>query len=132
MTHDLFAMIESPAFSARLNVVSGYAQFVRALGSQPEIRELRSGVNSVEDASELRHRISSLASAPHDPAYENPHDVALAAYLWVLSMCAPDIAQLAAETILAQPSWWARKVAEKVVADTNTGAGIEATKANTM
>lgn len=131
MTHDLFVMIESPAFSARLNVVSGYAQFVRALGAQPEIRELRSGLNSVEDASELLHRISSLASAPHDSAYENPHDVALAAYLWVLSMGAPVIARLAAETILAQPSWWARKLAEKVIADTNSDAGIEATKAGT-
>lgn len=132
MTHDLFEAIEAPAFSARLNVVSGYAQFVRALGSQPEIRELRSGVSSLEDASELLRRISSLASAPYDPAYENPHDVALAAYLWVLSMSAPVVARLAAETILAQPGWWARKLAEKVVADTNSDAGIEATKANTM
>ena len=46
-------------------------------------------------------------------------------------MCAPVTARLAAETILAQPGWWARKLAEKVVADTNSDAGIEATKAGT-
>ena len=131
MTHVLFAMIESPAFFARLNVVSGYAQFVRALGAQPEVRELRDGVNSSEDASELLHRISWLASPPDDPAYENPHDVALAVYLWVLNANAPLVGRVAADTILAKPGWWARKVAEKVVADTNSEAGIEATKTAT-
>ena len=129
MTDDLYAAIESPEFSARLNVVSGFTQFLRAIGSQPEVLALRES-NSSSGECDLLHRVSSLASAPRDPAFEHPHDVALAVYLWLLGDGDPAVAEIAAETVLRHPTWWARKVAEKLLADKNTNAAVGAVEAS--
>ena len=125
MTANSCAAIESLEFSTRLNVVSGFAQFLRAIGAQPEVRVLREATSG-SDGSELLHRVSILASTPHDSAFEHPHDVALAAYLWLISEVSPAVAELAAEIVLSHPTWWARKVAEKLLADTNKTATVDA------
>ncbi len=101
-------------------MVSGYNQFVRALASLPEVRSLLDEVRSQNAAKALLTRVLTLLRAPYDPAYENPHDVALAAYLWVLKMADPELAQEAAKQVLGCPGcWWAAKLAENLTAAAN-------------
>jgi hypothetical protein len=119
MNAELFQAIECANLSAQVNVVSGYNQFVRALVAQPEVQMLLGAVRSQEDAAELLLRVLNTLRVPHDPAYENPHDVALAAYLWVLSKTDPKLAHEAASQVLACPGcWWAHKLAENLLAAT--------------
>jgi hypothetical protein len=120
MNTELFEAIESPALSAQVNVVSGYNQFVRALVSLPEVRSLLDEVKLHDGAKELLARVLTLLRAPYDPAYENPHDMALAAYLWVLNAADPEKAQEAGKHVLGCPGcWWAAKLAENLTATTN-------------
>lgn len=119
MNAELFQAIESANLSAQVNVVSGYNQFVRALAAQPEVQRLFGAVQSPKDAAELLLRVQNILRDPYDPAYETPHDVALAAYFWVLKMTAPKLAQEAANQVLECPGcWWAHKLAEKLLAAT--------------
>jgi hypothetical protein len=118
MNPDLFKAVEAPSFSARLNVVSGYNQFVRGLASAPEFRGLLAQVRSEDDALEILFRAVDLLKAPYDPAYESPSDVAVAAYLSVLRATDPELAYLAADLALASPGyWWAWKVAGGLAAE---------------
>lgn len=120
MNIEPFEAIESPALSAQVNVASGYNQFVRVLASLPEVRSLLEEVKAQNSARELLARLLTLLRVPYDPTYENPHDVALAAYLWVLKTADPELAREAANQVLGCPGcWWAGKLAEKMIAGTN-------------
>src|SRR5262249_40792507 len=99
MAPDLFAAVEGPPLSAHLNVASGFPQFLRALESRPEVQALLKHLRTREDTVDLLLRVLDLVSAPSDPQYEHPHDVALAAYLWVLSVSDPSSAKVAAELV---------------------------------
>jgi hypothetical protein len=109
----LFASVESPEFSARLNVVSGWRQFLRGLAEAPEVKALLATARSQEGALEVFYRLLEAVRVPYDPAYENPADVAIAAYLFVLSFADHELAALASELALdCGGCWWARKLAE--------------------
>jgi hypothetical protein len=116
MNPDRFAVIESPTFSAQVNVASGYNQFLRGLTSATEVRELLAEVKAEDDVQQVFTRLQEILGNPQDPAYENPYDIAVVAYLWVLRMTNPRLAHDAAERVLAQAGfWWGRKFAEKLV-----------------
>jgi hypothetical protein len=126
MESELFAEIERPAFSVRLNVVSGYKQFLRALTASPEVQTLLEQIQTPENDRGLILRVESLVNSPSDPKFEHPKDAAVAAYLWVLTMTDPSSAELIASLILESPGfWWAQKMACKVLdvghAKTETG-----------
>src|SRR5438876_11852665 len=115
MDPKLFAEFESPGFSARVNVVSGYNQFLRAIASQPEVSGLLEGLQSSDSLIELLIHVLELAARATDEGYENPNDVALATYLWVLSMSDPAATQFAAEEVRqCRRCWWARKLADRL------------------
>jgi hypothetical protein len=109
----LFAAVESPEFSVRLNVVSGWVQFIRGLAEAPEVKALMAAVRSPDGAMEVFYRLLEAVSAPHDPTYENPKDVAVAVYLLVLCFADHDLAAVASELALeCGGCWWARKLAQ--------------------
>jgi hypothetical protein len=113
----LFEAIEHPNFSAQLNVVSGYRQFVRALTSAPELQELIGSIKVEDDVEDVLKRLVLCTKAPCEPGYEHPHDVALAAYLVVLNQLASPTS-VRAGTVVKQcvGCHWARKVAEQLLA----------------
>jgi hypothetical protein len=117
MNAELFAAIESPDLSAQLNVVSGYKQFSRALASSPQVQALLVEARSSGGSGELIPRIRALLRAECDPACETPHDVALAAYLWVLWQLDPGAAASLAKAVQAAGGWWSRKLAEQLMTD---------------
>jgi hypothetical protein len=117
MNANLLETIESPRTSALVNVVSGYSQFLQTLSSLPATQELLNQIKSDDDVHELLSRIVELAYTPFDTRYENPHDVALASYLWALSMTVPLAAHAVAGIVYGcEGSWWARKLAERLIA----------------
>jgi hypothetical protein len=115
LLENLFTVLEKPNFSARLNVVSGLRSFVRALALQAEVRELSEKLQSPDAQREVFEHLMELASEPVATDEENPNDVALAAYTWLLNAKNQALARLAAVRIKQCPQyWWARKLAEHV------------------
>ena len=116
MCQQLFEKLENDRFSATINVVSGLNQFVRALSSSDEFQELLTIARSDADRSLLADRFNQVAARETDPDYENPWDVALAAYLLVLEQVDPKQAALCAERAsIGSKGWWSRKFAQKIL-----------------
>lgn len=115
MNPTIMVAIESPEFSANVNVVSGYKQFLRAIEGSKDIQELRKQISGPDDLVELLCRAFFLMNLPCDEAHENPYDVAVATYLFVLSQVDLEAAKsLAAQVRWRSGFWWARKFAEKL------------------
>jgi hypothetical protein len=116
MLEQLFDQIESERFSATLNVVSGLKQFVRGLSSAVEIQELLASARSDMDHGVVAGRFDQVATRETDLSYENPWDVALAAYLHVLNQVDPNRAAICSERALHLPNgWWSTKIADEIL-----------------
>ncbi len=116
MLDEVFVRIESLPFSAQLGVLSGFEAFLRALPSMPEVHDLVAAISGPEAKNALLHRIRQLVERKVDPAYENPWDIPLAAYLWALFQADHDLAAQAAVAVLqTQDCWWAKKLARKIL-----------------
>lgn len=119
MIERFFHAIEDPKLAARVNVVSGYNQFKRAIAELPEIRSL---LEEVEDHPvnlfKIVERTGQLALRPYDKQFENPLDIAFAAYLHVLNEQAQELAKVLAEQLVQKQKnlWWAKKLAMNLVA----------------
>jgi hypothetical protein len=115
MLKELFTAIESPRFSAEMNVVSGFGSFMRALSSHPQVRQLGEALDSPKALGDLFNRLLEVMGREFDTRYENPWDVALATYLLLLSTRSTTLTLLAAAKIKECPQgWWARKLADRV------------------
>jgi len=114
MLEKLFTDIEAAKTAALVNVVSGWRSFVRALVQLDAVRELATEARSNETvASHVLMRLVGLSQLKVDPRYENPNDVAMAAYLQVLSLTAPELYASAIDAVLsAQNCWWATQLAQ--------------------
>ncbi len=114
-TEELFQAIESHRFSAIVNVASNFKTFLRALASQPELQRLAETMVE-EDARKLvLQRILDLSGKEVEPDQEHPGDVAVAAYLWLLSVKDMGLASMAAQRVRESPRcWWAKKLAERI------------------
>jgi hypothetical protein len=111
--------VESDAFSAKANLASGWSTFRRALLEDATTARLTSALrDSLTNIETIVTRVYTLATVQIDHRYANPYDIALAAYLWALSMVAPGTARLAAEVVLgARQTWWARETASALLAN---------------
>ncbi len=115
MQDTVFEKLESDQFAAAMNVVSGMRQFVRGLASAPEVQELLASTRSRDDSLVIAERFNQVAARQADPDHENPWDVALAAYLWILDRVDPPQASLcAAQALMSSNGWWSRKLAETI------------------
>ncbi len=113
MHEQLFEKLESDRFSATINVVSGLNQFVRDLSWSAEVQEVLVGIQSSTDLLEIAERFDLVAARETDPTYENPWDVALAAYLLILARVDPKQAMLCAgRASIGSNGWWAKKIAK--------------------
>src|SRR5262249_48025310 len=111
-TTEAMERIEAPAFTEVVNVTSDFRTFLRLLPSQPEVAALAAAPDD-NLAPKLLARVEELTRGPIERGYVHPADVALAAYLWLLSTRDAATATTAAETVLAaKQCWWARQMAE--------------------
>jgi hypothetical protein len=113
----LFDRIESHELSALVNVASDLRSFRHAINAQPEFQELLEHLEDPAAAEAVRDHAIRLASVSVNPAYEHPHDPAVATYLLALSMWlendAMDIVKALAES---PPLWfWAVRVADDIL-----------------
>jgi hypothetical protein len=116
MHEQLFEKLESDRFSATMNVVSGLGQLVRALSTAPEVQELLASVRSGVDVLAIAERFNEVVDRETDPSYENPWDVAMAAYLLVLDQVDPGQAAVCAGRARICPNgWWSTKMADKIL-----------------
>ncbi len=113
------AIIESQAFSARVNVASDLSTLLRAVLAESAVAELilLLGRQDGQDvAFRLLRRTVTLVAERVNYRYEHPRDAAIATYVWLLSGSYPLLAMVAAEAaVLVSRSWWASRVAEYIL-----------------
>lgn len=111
------ADIESLKFDVHLNALSGYRTFFKAVSEEPSVIDLRNELETSFSAGEdLLGRIYDLAHIYPDARYENPKDVPLAVYLWLLEMTKPSVAELAAHYVRQAPQcWYADQLAYRIL-----------------
>jgi hypothetical protein len=116
----IFAEIESTIFSAKLGVVSTPDALTAAMLEQPAVAQLTETATLLTDAKHIAARAIDLIQQQFDPQYCHPHDLAVAVYLRVLDICAPDEASRPAQVALTVAnSWWARLMALRIAASPN-------------
>ncbi|MCI0459535.1 MAG: hypothetical protein L0Z62_21510 [Gemmataceae bacterium] len=114
--------IESPRFSALVNLASNLRTFLRIVADQPEVQALALAMLTPEGIAAVVGRFTALVAQPGEEGYEHPGDAALAAYLWLLGQRDPEQAERAAVALAgAGRCWWARKVAESVHRESRQG-----------
>jgi hypothetical protein len=126
---DLLKAIESHEFAAVLNLASDLRTFLRILGSEKAVQDLAAAMGKGEVRGAVAERILTLLKRPGDEGNEHPRDSALAAYLSLLSSTDTRLAKQVAEQIAAVPRcWWARKIAEGLLAGENEGGPGQAVR----
>ena len=109
--------IHSPQFDAALNVVSSANGFFRALAKHPTMIEAcfsMGGSGGLQE--ETLGIIYDLSGEEIDPQFENPHDTALAALLWLTTFASPANARAAATYVDRAPQcWYAKKLAQSIL-----------------
>ncbi|MFI5455642.1 MAG: hypothetical protein ACHRXM_09340 [Isosphaerales bacterium] len=113
--NELSETIESHRFSAFVNVASDFDHFLQSLASMPETRGLLIHLTAPSARRIVLERLRAVTVRDIDPEYENPWDVALATYLWVLWTTDASLAALGREHVLSSRNcWWSRKLAESL------------------
>jgi hypothetical protein len=113
--------IESHEFSARVNVASGLRIFLASVASEEAVKGLsRLVAKDRELAFKLLRRAGSRAQESVDQRYENPWDAAVAASLWIVSNCYPELTAICAEVSQSlRQSWWTRKLGHEMAGQWN-------------
>ncbi len=114
---DAFRTVESDDFSVIVNIASNLKTFLRAVEAQPESMAIAAALAAKDVRTRVYQRTLELIAAPADPDREHPHDAAVAALIWLLARV--DETQAAAIAVALgneRNGWWARKVAEEVMA----------------
>jgi len=108
--------IESHEFAADLSLASDYKIYLRILKEHKAVQDLLKAFGYNKNKSKLIQRIIELSELVIDNRYENPWDVALSAYLWVLSQKDMKLAQVAAEVAAKVPNcWWTIRISQDVI-----------------
>jgi hypothetical protein len=127
-----FAAIEHPRTAAEVNVASGFRSFLRGLVRLQPLKELV--VRAREDQNvgwAILLRLLHLAELRIDRRYENPNDVAMAAYLVILRSVASELYDFGAAAVLAAENcWWASKIASVPREQTTQASGLATTFAS--
>jgi hypothetical protein len=117
-TDELFRTIETPEFSAMVNLASGFKTVLGIIESEKPVQELAGAARDPAVRGAIAERISALAAEQRQDGHEHPADSALAAYLWLLHREDARLAAAAASKLVERAGfWWARKVAELVLAN---------------
>jgi hypothetical protein len=118
----LLERVESAEFAAQLGVASTLGTFIRGLLLQAEVRELRAAISGHPAHQQLLlARVDSLAGRETDVRYENPWDIALATYVWVLMETDQVLGRLAGAAISeGRNLWWARYIVDLLLQPRST------------
>jgi hypothetical protein len=112
----LFRDIESPHFSAKVNLASNKNVFYKFLDTDPAVCELIEYARKDKELiKQILSRIEVLSNYSFDIRYENPFDASMAAYGWVLYNSSKDAAKIAAGLLSnAKQIWWTRELILKI------------------
>jgi len=114
----LFDQVESLSFEINMSVLSGFNSFYSALGANELVGQLIREAGKTHKAEAVYARFIDLLHTNDQTEYANPHDAALAAYLYTLQSVEPGLAHQAAEEALKTPQLaLAKRVAEKLISD---------------
>jgi hypothetical protein len=107
MITDLFNQIESANFDSAISAESSIRRILKTLNSQKPVSKLTELIrNDAKVAETLLSRIARLAATAPDYRYRNKHDVALAAYFYIIMASVPQLFSVAARLVLAAPNTW--------------------------
>ena len=111
---ELFDKVESPHFSARVNLASDTKMFVRLANEQSEFLQLREEMKDESSRKRVVDRALYLTQLPFDVKYENPNDAAVATYILALSMSDEVLAIEIVKGVVSNNNgwWWAWKLSE--------------------
>lgn len=98
-------------------MVSGTRAFYNAVSREPVTRDLFREMSRSGEAREyVLGELENLARLNVDPRYENPHDAALAALLWLAYFTDEKLADIAASAVDVAPQcWYAKKFARAIL-----------------
>jgi hypothetical protein len=133
MTIDqIFHAIEAHDFAARLSVASSRDMLVSMFQAEPCYRGLLTLVKKDPRVSELLvQRIKTLSELEFDPNFQNPHDIALAAYTYALrndGAISTAYISIAFDILTsARDVWWTPRIAELIAAEQKSTTATNAT-----
>jgi len=112
---DIFKDVESSETSNLLSLSSGTRVFLEMLSELPVSSKLLTLLRDKENAQSLISRVAELVDMHVDLSYRNPHDIALAIYLWSLWRVDKRFADLVIGWILETPNtWWSYLIAQMI------------------
>jgi hypothetical protein len=112
--------IESPLLAAKLGVVSTPRAFDVALLREPIVSELMASLSTEREVKAVASRLCQLLSETTDARYCHQHDLAIAVYLRVLDVCAPEHALAPALLALRLLNlWWGKAMAKRIASAPN-------------
>jgi hypothetical protein len=113
---ELFNGIESHDFRFVANQAAGLKMLKRIIREQETFTTLQGYAKDVSGARNVLRRILDIASFETDIRYENPHDTALATYLFVLDTVESQYASIAAHIIAEMPRlWWVSQISREIL-----------------
>ena len=118
----LFRQIESVEFEVIFTVIENPRVFMRALEENDTLAALIANMQK-RPAGKVKvlNRLLSLASTQSDIQYQHQHDIALTAYLFVLSVVDYPMAYITATLLKLLPNvWWAGRLANKIIESMET------------
>jgi len=118
----IFAGIESAETDAAISSESSLRRVLTKLNSVPEVQRVLNGLLEATISPEMiLSRMMRLASKTVDYRFRNPHDTALAAYLYSIVVCAPNSLLVACRIALGAPhTWLSAQIVEIILNDWGT------------
>lgn len=108
--------IESHEMAARVNVASDLRVALDIVRIHPTVREFVKALNELGVAERILRRTFELAEQATDVRYENPNDVALMIYTWLLHQQDAVLASVASAAVCQVSNlWWASKFCTQVI-----------------
>lgn len=118
----LFNSVESVDFATDFSVLSGFRIFQDALQDNEILQVFIGHLNRYpSQQNQVLDHVLSLAQKEADPNFQHPDDVALAAYLHILSKVNYALAYTAAESLAKMENlWWSKRIATSIVESMKT------------
>lgn len=111
--------IESVELNVRVNIASSLENFMSILRDEAAVRELFELLDSRENVTKIYSRVIELSKGSVDIRYENPRDVAITIYLWLISIQNKELAKMASEVVSnVKQCWWASKMSYLLLRET--------------
>jgi hypothetical protein len=129
MIADLFKQIESSNFDVAISAESSVRRILKVLNSQKSVVKLIDFIRKDHQMAEVvLSRIARLAGTSVDYRYRNKHDVALAAYFYIIMASAPQLFGVAARLVLGAPNTWLTQQLVNLVLNARGGSIALATQ----